>query len=78
MSCQFNYVWFYLCKKTIMVRYKVTLTQDGHKELEDVLKKGKHTLLVFRNACILLNTDEGEHGNKNSNEAYSSCEYKDY
>lgn len=42
-----------------MVRYKVTLAQDERTLLEDILKKGKHTSLEFRNACILLNGDEG-------------------
>ena len=51
-----------------MVRYKVPLTQDERIELENILKKGKHSSQEFRNACILLNSDEGEHGNKNSNE----------
>ena len=51
-----------------MARYKVTLTQDECIELENILKKGKHSSLEFRNACILLNSDEGEHVNKNRNE----------
>jgi hypothetical protein len=51
-----------------MVRYKVTLTHDERMELENILKKGKHSSQEFRNACILLNSDKGEHGEKNSNE----------
>lgn len=51
-----------------MARYKVTLTQEERTELEAILKKGKHTSLEFRNACILLNSDESAVGNKYSNE----------
>ena len=52
-----------------MIRYKVTLTQEERTELEGILKKGKHTSLEFRNACILLNSDESEYGEKVSNES---------
>ena len=52
-----------------MIRYKVTLTQEERTELEEILKKGKHSSLVFRNACILLNSDESEYGEKMSNES---------
>jgi hypothetical protein len=52
-----------------MARYKVTLTSEGRRELENLLKKGKHTSLEFRNAFILLNSDESESGKKYSNEA---------
>lgn len=51
-----------------MIRYKVTLTQEERAELEDTLKKGKHTSLKFRNACILLNCDENADRKKYSNE----------
>jgi transposase len=51
-----------------MVRYKVTLTPHERAQLEAVMSKGKHSSLQFRNACILLNCDEGEHGQKVSNE----------
>lgn len=52
-----------------MTRYKVTLSKEERTELESILKKGKHTSQVFRNACILLNSDEGEYGESLSNEA---------
>ena len=52
-----------------MIRYKVTLTQEERTELEGILKKGKHTSFEFRNACILLNSDESEYGEKISNES---------
>lgn len=47
-----------------MVRYKVSLTRDEHDQLKAILNKGSHTSLQFRNACILLNIDEGEFGQK--------------
>ncbi|NDV97518.1 IS630 family transposase, partial [Dysgonomonas sp. 521] len=50
------------------IRYKVTLTEEERAELEGILKKGKHTSLEFRNACILLNSDESTAGKKYSNE----------
>ena len=51
-----------------MVRYKVTLTSKEREQLEAVMSKGKHSSLQFRNACILLNCDEGDHGQKVANE----------
>ena len=51
-----------------MVRYKVTLTANEREQLQAIMGKGKHSSLQFRNACILLNCDEGEQGQKASNE----------
>ncbi len=51
-----------------MVRFKVTLTENEREQLKAILSKGKHSSLQFRNACILLNSDEGPHGEKVSNE----------
>lgn len=51
-----------------MIRYKVTLTLEERDDLLQILSKGKHTSQQFKNACILLNCDEGEHGIKLSNE----------
>ncbi len=51
-----------------MVRYKVTLTREEHEQLKAVLGKGKHSSQQYRNACILINSDEGPHGQKLSNE----------
>jgi len=51
-----------------MVRYKVTLTVKEREELHAILSKGKHSSLQFRNACILLNSDEGENGQRVPNE----------
>jgi transposase len=50
-----------------MVRYKVTLTANEREQLQAIMVKGKHSSLQFRNACILLNCDEGEQGQKASN-----------
>ncbi len=46
--------------------YKVTLTNPEREQLKAIVSKGKHSSLQYRNACILLNTDEG--GQKISNE----------
>ena len=51
-----------------MVRYKVTLTKEEHEQLKAVLGKGKHSSQQYRNACILINSDEGTWGQKLSNE----------
>jgi 5-deoxy-D-glucuronate isomerase len=49
-----------------MANYKVTLTQIERTELESILHKGYHTSHQFKNACILLNVDEGEYADKPS------------
>jgi len=51
-----------------MLRYKVTLTREEHEQLKDILGKGKHSSQQYRNACILINSDEGPFGKKLSNE----------
>jgi transposase len=51
-----------------MVHYKVSLTNTERDQLKALLNKGKHSSLQFRNACILLNSDESESGRKVSNE----------
>jgi homeodomain-containing protein len=60
------YLYFYRPKT--MVRYKVTLAIQERGLLEAIIAKGKHTSMQFRNACILLNSDEGEVGAKWTNE----------
>ncbi len=50
-----------------MVRYKVALTKEERDQLKLILNKGKHSSLQFKNACILLNVDEGEYGEKITN-----------
>jgi transposase len=47
-----------------MVHYKVTLTTPEREQLQAIMSKGKHTSLQFRNACILLNCDQGEHSSQ--------------
>ena len=42
--------------------YKVTLTEDERIELTEIIKKGKRSAQIIRNALILLNTDQGDHG----------------
>lgn len=51
-----------------MVRYKVTLSKKEHEQLKEILKKGKHSSHQYRNACILINSDEGPYGEKLTNE----------
>jgi len=50
-----------------MIKYKVTLTQEEREELEGIISKGKHSSQVYRNAYMLLNCDEGKHGEKITN-----------
>lgn len=47
--------------------YKVELTKQERDELMSIIKKGKHTTQVYRNAYVLLNTDEGEFSDKVTN-----------
>lgn len=51
-----------------MVHYKVSLTADERDQLKTIMNKGKHSSQQFRNACILLNCDTGQHGQPFSNE----------
>lgn len=50
-----------------MIRFKVTLTIKERELLKNILNKGKHSSLQFKNACILLNVDEGPYGEKVTN-----------
>jgi len=47
--------------------YKVELTKQEREELLSIIRKGKHTSQIYRNAYILLNTDEGEYSEKVTN-----------
>lgn len=47
--------------------YKVTLTKQEQEQLLKIIKKGKHNSQTYRNAYILLNTDEGEFSDKITN-----------
>lgn len=51
-----------------MVRYKVTLTKDERDQLVALIGKGKHTSQEYRNACILINSDESTLGKKITSE----------
>ena len=59
---------FIILPSKTMARYKVSLTKEEHAQLQAVLSKGKHSSQLYRNACILINSDEGPYGNKLSNE----------
>lgn len=47
-----------------MIKYKVTLTKAEHDELMSIVNKGTHSSRQYRTAYILLNSDEGEYGDK--------------
>ena len=47
-----------------MVRYKVTLTKDEREQLLALISKGKHSSQQYLNACVLINSDEGQYGKK--------------
>lgn len=51
-----------------MVYYKITLTKEERDQLNTVISKGKHSSQLYRNACILINCDEGPFGQKLPNE----------
>lgn len=51
--------------------YKVELTQQERDELMGIIRKGKHTSQVYRNAYVLLNTDEGKFSEKVTNSEIS-------
>lgn len=46
----------------------MTLTLEEYEVCKGVMSKGKHSSQQYRNACILINTDDGPHGHKLSNE----------
>lgn len=51
-----------------MVRYRVNLLEGEVADLMAIIAKGAHSTYTFRNACILLNCDEGPYGQKVGNE----------
>jgi transposase len=51
----------------MVIRYKVTLTQEEKNHLLSIIKKGSHTSLTYRNAYVLLNTDVGDFSDKITN-----------
>lgn len=54
-----------------MIRYTVNLSKSEREELMEIINKGWHTSLTFRNTYILLNCDEGKHAEKVTNEQIS-------
>jgi len=51
-----------------MVRYRIKLTKSEVDELTGIIRKGSHSTQTYRAAYILLNCDEGEYSDKNTNE----------
>lgn len=47
-----------------MNKYKVTLTKSERDQLMEIVNKGVHSSQLYRTAYILLNCDEGKHGDK--------------
>lgn len=62
-----NFCFVSLWQKA-MARYKVTLTIDERKQLKAIMDKGKHSSMIYRNSCILLNCDQGPFGSRIPNE----------
>ncbi len=54
-----------------MIKYKVILTEGEREQLTRIVSKGSHTAQQYRNAYILLNSDEGAHNEKVINEEVS-------
>ncbi len=51
-----------------MVRYRYTLTEEERDYLLSIVKKGRHKSKQYRDALILLNSDEGELSDKVTNQ----------
>ncbi len=51
-----------------MKKYKVTLTQPETEFLEEIIKKGKRSAMIIRNAYILLNSNQSPGGKKQKDE----------
>lgn len=47
-----------------MIKYKITLSVTEHDQLIDIISKGVHSSQLYRTAYILINSDEGEYGDK--------------
>ena len=47
--------------------YRVTLSKQDREQLYEIIKKGKHKSQIYRNAYILLNTDQGDYSSKVTN-----------
>ncbi len=53
------------------IKYTVHLKKSERDELMQIINKGAHTSLTFRNAYILLNCDEGKYSEKVTNSEMS-------
>ena len=47
-----------------MIKYKITLSVTEYDQLIDIISKGVHSSQLYRTAYILINSDEGEYGDK--------------
>ena len=54
-----------------MARYIIKLTKEEVEKLYAILSKGSHTTQKYKAAYILLNCDQGEYGDKSTNEQIS-------
>ena len=54
-----------------MARYIIKLTKEEVEELSAIVSKGSHTAQKYKAAYILLNCDQGEYGDKSTNEQIS-------
>lgn len=48
----------YIFERNHSKKYTVNLTKEEHKDLENIISKGKHSSQIYGNAYILLNKDE--------------------
>src|SRR5215210_8608301 len=55
-----------------MINYRVTLTKEEREQPTSIVSKGYHSAQQYRVAYILLNCDQGEYGEKITNEQISS------
>lgn len=51
-----------------MKKYRITLTKAEINLLEEITRKGKRSVLIIRNAYILLNANESDNGKKQKDE----------
>ena len=54
-----------------MARYIIKLTKEEVEELYAIVIKGSHTTQKYKAAYIILNCDQGEYGDKSTNEQIS-------
>jgi len=55
-----------------MIKYKVTLTEEERKDLQEISRKGSHRSQKVLNALILLNVDESQpKSSRSTNESIS-------